>query len=228
MSCPEISDGPGEERLRLEVGWHTERITLRCYAAVPEWIEIVFGVDPDYGNRLDEWLIMELRRYPLSSLSSRPRRIGGAFGHSARQRTMTEKLISLRLRPAMPRIAPHFAREPPLSRRVRRLTDTSRRMSAGFCRDRPGITPYHKEGRKYRVSLALISQRPSEFAPSPVKCGTIFRATAGNDLDQRCVATGAAGRLTGIGWRACPSMCTQEAAEYVTLGARFGNTAWPR
>jgi len=48
-------------RLRLEVGLATLSALLFFATLLwPEWIEIVFGIDPDFGNGSFEWLIMEL------------------------------------------------------------------------------------------------------------------------------------------------------------------------
>ncbi len=45
-----------------------------------------------------------------------------------------------------------------------------------------------REGRKYGMSLALISQRPSELSPKALsQCGTIFALRLGNDLDKRII-----------------------------------------
>jgi len=48
-------------RLRLEVGLAILSVLLFFATLLwPEWIEIVFGVDPDFGNGSLEWLTMEL------------------------------------------------------------------------------------------------------------------------------------------------------------------------
>jgi hypothetical protein len=45
-----------------------------------------------------------------------------------------------------------------------------------------------KEGRKYGVSLALVSQRPSDLAEGVLsQCGTIITMRLNNDRDQACV-----------------------------------------
>lgn len=60
----------------------------------------------------------------------------------------------------------------------------------GFAATAREITRIAKEGRKYGVSLALVSQRPSELFPAVLsQCGTIFALRLGNSLDQRFVAT---------------------------------------
>ena len=60
-----------------------------------------------------------------------------------------------------------------------------------------------KEGRKYGVSLGLITQRPSELAEGVVsQCGTIVSMRLNNDRDQACVRAampeGARGFLDAI------------------------------
>ena len=53
--------GQARKRLRLDVGLAILSVLLFGATPLwPEWIEIVFGVDPDYGNGSIEWLIMEL------------------------------------------------------------------------------------------------------------------------------------------------------------------------
>ena len=51
------------------------------------------------------------------------------------------------------------------------------------------ITQIAKEGRKYGISLGLISQRPSELAPAALsQCGTVFALRLGSDVDQEFIA----------------------------------------
>ena len=53
--------GQTGKRLRLEVGLAILSVLLFVAMRLwPDWIEIVFGVDPDDGNGSIEWLIMEL------------------------------------------------------------------------------------------------------------------------------------------------------------------------
>ncbi len=73
------------------------------------------------------------------------------------------------------------------------------------------ITQIAKEGRKYGISLGLISQRPSELAPAALsQCGTVFALRLGSDVDQHFIARTmpdvAAGMLTAL-----PSLPTQQA-----------------
>ncbi|MCF6275846.1 MAG: DUF87 domain-containing protein, partial [Robiginitomaculum sp.] len=58
----------------------------------------------------------------------------------------------------------------------------------GFAATRRSISRIAKEGRKYGVSLAIISQRPSELEPSTLsQCSTIFSMRLGNERDQNFV-----------------------------------------
>jgi DNA helicase HerA-like ATPase len=82
---------------------------------------------------------------------------------------------------------------------------------AGFAATARAITRIAKEGRKYGLALALVSQRPSELSPEALsQCGTIFALRLGNDLDQdfvgRSVPDAARGMLSAL-----PSLPTQQA-----------------
>ncbi len=81
----------------------------------------------------------------------------------------------------------------------------------GFAAAARAITRIAKEGRKYGVSLALVSQRPSELSAQALsQCGTIFALRLANEADQRYVASllpeAAQGMLAAL-----PSLETQEA-----------------
>lgn len=55
----------------------------------------------------------------------------------------------------------------------------------GFEPTRKEIARIAKEGRKYGVSLAVVTQRPNELDPTILsQCNTIFSLRLGNDLDQ--------------------------------------------
>lgn len=57
--------------------------------------------------------------------------------------------------------------------------------SSGFAPTRSAIARIAKEGRKYGVSLAIITQRPNELDPTILsQCNTIFSLRLGNDADQ--------------------------------------------
>lgn len=60
---------------------------------------------------------------------------------------------------------------------------------SGFGATARVITRIAKEGRKYGLSLALVSQRPSELAPEALsQCGTIFATRMASEVDQQFVA----------------------------------------
>jgi DNA helicase HerA-like ATPase len=73
----------------------------------------------------------------------------------------------------------------------------------GFALARRGIARIAKEGRKYGLSLALVSQRPSELASSILsQCNTIFALRMSNERDQEFVRNalpeGAGGMLAAL------------------------------
>ncbi|MGB7432316.1 MAG: DUF87 domain-containing protein [Ahrensia sp.] len=60
--------------------------------------------------------------------------------------------------------------------------------NAGFQPTRMAIARVAKEGRKYGVSLAVITQRPSELDPTILsQCNTFFAMRLGNEVDQEIV-----------------------------------------
>ena len=103
----------------------------------------------------------------------------------------------------------------------------------GFAATARAITRIAREGRKYGVSLALISQRPSELSAQALsQCGTIFALRLANELDQRFMETvmpdAARGNLALLS-----SLGTQEAivcGEGVPLPMRirFEDVPWTR
>ncbi len=57
--------------------------------------------------------------------------------------------------------------------------------SIGFGPTRRALSRIAKEGRKYRVSLGLVSQRPAELDPTILsQCATMFAMRLANDRDQ--------------------------------------------
>ena len=59
----------------------------------------------------------------------------------------------------------------------------------GFAQTVRVITQIAKEGRKYGISLALITQRPSELSVAALsQCGTVFALRLASDADQQLVA----------------------------------------
>jgi uncharacterized protein len=101
----------------------------------------------------------------------------------------------------------------------------------GFAAAARAITRIAREGRKYGVSLALISQRPSELSAQALsQCGTIFALRLANELDQRFMETvmpdAARGNLATLS-----SLGTQEAivcGEGVPLPMRIRFDDLPR
>lgn len=83
--------------------------------------------------------------------------------------------------------------------------------SDGFAATRNAIARIAKEGRKYGVSLCLISQRPSELSASVLsQCNTLFALRMSNHADQAFVARALPD--TGLGLlESLPALKTQEA-----------------
>jgi len=80
----------------------------------------------------------------------------------------------------------------------------------GFRATARAITRIAREGRKYGVSLALISQLPSELSPQVLsQCGTVFAMRLGHYLDQHFMGTALPDSARGM-LAALPSMRTQE------------------
>jgi len=103
----------------------------------------------------------------------------------------------------------------------------------GFAETARAIARIAKEGRKYGVSLGLISQRSSELSPQALsQCGTIFVLRLGNEVDQQFVATALPEAARGM-LGALPSLRTREAivcGEGVALPMRirFGHLPFER
>ena len=84
----------------------------------------------------------------------------------------------------------------------------------GFGATSPAITRIASEGRKYGVSLALISQTPSELSGQALsQCGTVFAMRLGHYLDQTLTSTAWPDAARGM-LEALPSMRTQEAIAF--------------
>jgi DNA helicase HerA-like ATPase len=100
----------------------------------------------------------------------------------------------------------------------------------GFAATTRAIARIAKEGRKYGVSLGLVTQRPAELAVSALsQCGTIFALRMGNEVDQRFVANTLPEAAHGM-VEALPSMRPQEAivvGEGVPLPMRIRFDALP-
>ena len=84
----------------------------------------------------------------------------------------------------------------------------------GFGATSRAITRIAREGRKYGVSLALISQTPSELSGQVLsQCGTVFAMRLGHYLDQTLTSTSWPDAARGM-LEALPSMRTQEAIAF--------------
>ncbi len=94
----------------------------------------------------------------------------------------------------------------------------------GFAPTRRSISRIAKEGRKYGVSLCLVTQRPSELSATILsQCNTLFALRMSNENDQEFVRTtlpdGADGLLAAL-----PALHAQEAiavGEGVTVPMRL-------
>jgi DNA helicase HerA-like ATPase len=94
---------------------------------------------------------------------------------------------------------------------------------AGFGPTRKAIARIAKEGRKYGVSLCLVTQRPSELSETILsQCNTLFLMRMSNEKDQDYVRRAVPENATGM-LSALPALQTQEAlviGEGVTLPMR--------
>lgn len=83
--------------------------------------------------------------------------------------------------------------------------------TVGFSATARTITRIAKEGRKYGLALALVTQRPSELSPEALsQCGTVFALRLTNELDQEFVARTVPDAARGM-LAALPSLPTQQA-----------------
>jgi DNA helicase HerA-like ATPase len=81
----------------------------------------------------------------------------------------------------------------------------------GFAETARAISRIAKEGRKYGISLALVTQRPTELSVHALsQCGTVFALRLGEELDQRYIANMLPNAPRGM-LAALPSLPTQEA-----------------
>jgi uncharacterized protein len=86
--------------------------------------------------------------------------------------------------------------------------------NVGFAATARAITRLAREGRKYGISLALITQLPSELSGQALsQCGTVFALRLGYHPDQRFMETALPGAARGM-LAALPSMRTQEAIAF--------------
>jgi DNA helicase HerA-like ATPase len=86
--------------------------------------------------------------------------------------------------------------------------------SMGFAAAGRAVTRLAREGRKYGISLGLVTQLPSELSPQALsQCGTVFALRLGHYLDHRFMQTALPGAAQGM-LAALPSMRTQEAVAF--------------
>lgn len=86
-----------------------------------------------------------------------------------------------------------------------------RETSHGFEPTKRVLSRVAMEGRKYGVSLCLVSQRPSELAPNILsQCNTMFALRMSNERDQEIVRRALPENAHGL-LSALPSLRTQEA-----------------
>jgi hypothetical protein len=84
----------------------------------------------------------------------------------------------------------------------------------GFAAAGRAVTRLAREGRKYGISLALITQLPSELSPQALsQCGTVFALRLGHYLDHRFIQTALPDAARGM-LNSLPSMRTQEAIAF--------------
>jgi DNA helicase HerA-like ATPase len=102
---------------------------------------------------------------------------------------------------------------------------------SGFAPARRALKRIAREGRKYGVHLALVTQRPAELDPTIIsQCSTFFVMRMTNDADQallRAAVSEAAANLLGF----VPSLGAQEAigiGEGLPLVARLTFSTLPR
>jgi len=72
-------------------------------------------------------------------------------------------------------------------------------QTAGFDPCRRAIAKIAKEGRKYGVSLCIVTQRPAEIDPTIVsQCNTVFALRMSNDRDQEIVKSALSDTGSGL------------------------------
>jgi DNA helicase HerA-like ATPase len=86
--------------------------------------------------------------------------------------------------------------------------------SLGFQPTRRALARIAKEGRKYKVFLALITQRPAELDANIVsQCSTVFAMRIANDRDQQLLLAAASDAATNL-LRFLPSLGPREALAF--------------
>ncbi|RYB07783.1 DUF87 domain-containing protein [Lichenibacterium ramalinae] len=102
--------------------------------------------------------------------------------------------------------------------------------SAGFTPTRRALTRIAREGRKYRVSLGLVTQRPAELDPTIIaQCGTLFAMRMANDRDQALLRSAVSDAATNL-LSFVPTLATGEAVAFgegVTVPVRLAFRRMP-
>src|SRR6202007_1889498 len=103
----------------------------------------------------------------------------------------------------------------------------------GFAAASRAINRLAREGRKYGIALALITQLPSELSSQALsQCGTVFALRLGHYLDQRLMDTALPDAARGM-LAALPSMLTPEGIAFgegvpLPMHIRFHDLPPPR
>ncbi|MHA7901065.1 MAG: ATP-binding protein [Henriciella sp.] len=102
--------------------------------------------------------------------------------------------------------------------------------TSAFAPTREAIARIAKEGRKYGVSLAIITQRPNELDPTILsQCNTIFSLRLGNDEDQnvmrKAIASGSRSTLAFLSSLADRECIAFGSAVSTPMRMRFRNLA---
>lgn len=103
-------------------------------------------------------------------------------------------------------------------------------VTSAFAPTRGAIARIAKEGRKYGVSLAIITQRPNELDPTILsQCNTIFSLRLGNDEDQdvmrKAIASGSRSTLAFLSSLADRECIAFGSAVSTPMRMRFRNLA---
>ena len=103
-------------------------------------------------------------------------------------------------------------------------------VNSAFAPTRGAIARIAKEGRKYGVSLAIITQRPNELDPTILsQCNTIFSLRLGNDADQdvmrKAIASGSRSTLAFLSSLADRECIAFGSAVSTPMRMRFRNLA---
>ena len=103
--------------------------------------------------------------------------------------------------------------------------------TSGFEPTKRAISRIAKEGRKYGVSLAIITQRPSELDPTILsQCNTVFSMRLTNERDQEILKAGISDAAASL-MEFMPTMGTGEAVTFgegVSLPTRIKFDLLPR